>query len=228
MKIWQFCLSLFSENHCIACHKKGEKYCQECRERVILYEPYCYYCKQKSDNFRTHNTCQQYFPLSQCIVVTHYKNPQIKRLLRLAKYHKKSQYYKEIVVSQLPFFQRYISWENNALLVPVPMHFFRKIKRGWNHAQILAQNIWDNLSIPVNSKFIKKSRYTSQQSHKSREERLKNLSGSFRLSEQPLSKNSPIYLVDDIISTGTTITEIAKLLKNYGFQDIRAIILASD
>jgi predicted amidophosphoribosyltransferase len=78
------------------------------------------------------------------------------------------------------FFNKYIETENT-VLVPVPMHFLRRWKRGYNQSEKIAQNLSKVCGISVDTTLIKRSKYTKQQSHLSQSQRAHNLDNAFQL-----------------------------------------------
>ena len=227
MKIFFSILELFSEKKCFSCSQVGHFFCQKCFDRLDIYEPYCYLCKKPSSNFALHTDCYRHFPLEQVIVLTHYRNPWVKRLLRHAKYYGKHQAYSDIIYKWQELFEKNIS-DKNALLVPVPIPLFRRWKRGYNQTDIIAKYLSKILDIPVDNNLLKRKMYSKQQSHLSQSERKKNIKNTFFVQNNSLRKDITLYLVDDIISTGATLLEIAHTLRQDGFTDIRAMVLASD
>lgn len=227
MKIISYISNLFWENKCFWCQKSGHFFCLQCNAGIEIYKPYCYVCKKYSHDFSVHKECQTHFPIDQVIVLTRYRNPSVKKLLRHAKYYNKYKAYNHIISQNLDFFRKYVDTKNS-VFIPVPMHFLRIWKRGYNQSERIAQNLWNICQIPVENSFLKKIKHTKQQSHLSKIDRAKNLSWVFSLRNNIVDKNSTIYLIDDIISTGSTVLEIANLLHKNGYKNIRVIGLASD
>ena len=110
-------------------------------------------------------------------------------------------------------------------LVPVPVHATRKKTRGFNQAEILARVIGKKLGIPVMPEMLVRNKKTLPQKDLSAAERLKNLSGAFAAGEIPEGIRS-VILVDDIYTTGTTLDEIAALLKEHGVSKVYCVTLA--
>ena len=218
---------LFSEKKCYGCWEPWHFFCPKCFDTLDLYAPYCYLCKKSSQNFSLHTDCYGYFPLEQVIVLTHYRNAWIKRLLRHAKYYGKHQAYSDIIHWWEKTFQENIP-PKNALLIPVPIPLFRRWKRWYNQTDIIAQYLSKIVDIPVNNKLLKRKIYSKQQSHLSQSERKKNLKNTFIVQKNTIPKNTTLYLVDDIVSTWSTLLEITQTLRDSGFTDIRALVLASD
>jgi ComF family protein len=108
------------------------------------------------------------------------------------------------------------------------MHFLRRWKRWYNQSQKIAQNLSEICKIPVENNLIRRVKYTKQQSHLSQIDRAKNLSGVFSINTSVVDKNSTIYLVDDVISTWSTVLKIANLLYVNGYTKVKVAALASD
>lgn len=223
----EFILSLFSEKKCFSCQKLWHFFCPECNNNLKLYKPYCYVCKKSSCDFLVHNTCQTYFRLQQVIVLTRYRNSGVKKLLRHAKYYNKYKSYRDLLIWNEDFFLDYIDTENS-VFIPVPMYFLRRWKRWYNQSEIITQNLSKICNIPMNNNFIKRVRNTKQQSHLSQSQRSHNLDNAFKLWKSKISKNTTIYLIDDVVSTGSTLNSIAEYLYENWYKNIRAIVLASD
>ena len=221
--------ALFENKHCYACGKPWHFFCWDCSAKLKTYEPYCYACKKKSDNFYIHSKCTSDIPyIKNIIVLTRYRNPTIKKLLKHAKYYKKKHMYHEIISHNKDFFHKYIT-ADYSIFIPIPMHFLRKWRRWYNQSEIIAKELSLICSIPIKNTCLRKIKYTSQQSRLWVIQRQKNLFGAFSFNKNmSLDKNTHIYLVDDVISSASTLSECAKLLHQNGYENISAVCLASD
>ena len=99
------------------------------------------------------------------------------------------------------------SWKAD-VIVPVPMYKKKKIKRGYNQAEVLAGKLSEKLGIPMDTDIIYRVRNTIPQKELKDEERKNNIKNAFQIRKNGL-KYSKIVLVDDIYTTGTTIDECA-------------------
>ena len=118
----------------------------------------------------------------------------------------------------------------NATIVPVPLHWLRRFKRGYNQTEIIARQIVKiapRLNIKI-ADILKRTRRTSTQTKLSREARMENIKGAFALKAgvKLPPKDAPIILLDDVMTTTATINECAKTLKRAGFKNIRAFAVA--
>lgn len=103
--------------------------------------------------------------------------------------------------------------------MPVPLHPSRKRKRGYNQAQILAEEIGKILEIPVDSKSLIRTRKTSPQKKLGHKERKKNLKHAFAV-KHTFQTVKRVLLVDDIYTTGNTIDAVSNVLKQKGVENV--------
>ena len=112
------------------------------------------------------------------------------------------------------------------LILSVPMHPSRLFKREINHSDILEKDIARRLDIPYSGKILKKIKDTSIQSTLKRVERIKNLRSSFSVKNTSAVRGKNILLVDDLFTTGSTVNECSRILKESGAARIEVITLA--
>jgi ComF family protein len=99
-------------------------------------------------------------------------------------------------------------------LVPLPLFSHKEKRRGFNQSEILCKGIAEHLHIPVLKEVITRPRHTETQTHKGRIERWKNMEGKFVLTNAEAIEGKHILLVDDVITTGSTLESCgAELLK---------------
>ncbi len=91
------------------------------------------------------------------------------------------------------------------IVIPVPLHPFKKWKRGYNQAEIIARNVAEVLRKPVEVSLLIRKRYTRTQTKKDAQQREINVSGAFRLRSGYMLKGRHVLLVDDVLTTGATL-----------------------
>ena len=106
------------------------------------------------------------------------------------------------------------------LIIPVPLHRSDKSRRGYNQAQLIANEISEELGIPAKDGLVIKNRRTHQQKRLNRHLRLINLKGAFTVPQASLIKGKSIILVDDVSTTGTTLEKITSLLLENGAKEV--------
>ncbi|MDD2487574.1 MAG: hypothetical protein PHS92_04340 [Candidatus Gracilibacteria bacterium] len=118
--------------------------------------------------------------------------------------------------------------EKDIFVCGIPLNLINHLKRGYNQTYLLAEIFAKGSGL----KFIKplyKTRYTKSQSKLSRDERLKNIIGAFHIKRgfKDNLASKTIILVDDVISSGSTSNEVAKILKQNGAEKVIGLFLAS-
>jgi competence protein ComFC len=111
------------------------------------------------------------------------------------------------------------------LVVPVPLHPARQRERGFNQAGLLAQLLSADTSIPSKS-VLQRIRYTTTQTALDRSERMENLHNAFRLRKNADVRGLRVLLIDDVLTTGSTLSECARVLKRAGATSVHAATAA--
>ncbi len=230
MKFYSFITSLFWEKKCYVCSQPWHFFCPRCLRDIPVNTPYCYASKKYSDAFYTYPQYKKDFPFQQAVVLGRYRDVTLKKLLQHGKYYHKPFLYKELIEVHSDFFRRYIySQEKNIVFIPVPLFFLKKWKRWYNQSEIIAQTLADICGGVVLHDMIYKRSMTKSQSHLTAKERKKNVLWTFALrNTKKIDQNSTIYIIDDILSTASTVKEICVLLQGVWYQDIRVVAIASD
>ncbi len=111
------------------------------------------------------------------------------------------------------------------MLIPVPLHNRRLMSRGFNQAYELAHHAGQVLDIPLLPSALRRHRNTKAQSGLSRKQRRKNVRGAFYW-HGPVKPACHIVLIDDVMTTGTTISECARILKKAGAKRVDVWVAA--
>lgn len=136
------------------------------------------------------------------------------------KYHNKRIYAKTYAEELLRLYRHTIEkWEPD-IIIPVPLHPRRRRKRGYNQAEILADYIGEEAEIPVVAKAVYRKRHTNPQKMLDYRNRHNNLQHAFGCNISYLKGVRNVLIIDDIYTTGATIDEIAKTLKNAGVKKV--------
>jgi ComF family protein len=164
-----------------------------------------------------------------------YKNKIMRKAIWMIKYEKNYGMTKKLSGLMHEFILENLSDEtafanfDNPLMIPIPMHNNNLKKRGYNQSELLAKEIFKidggkNFNISCDA-LIKIKETPHQSDLKNRNERLKNLKDCFSADEKKI-KNRNIILIDDVITTGTTMNEASKTLKDAGAKKVIGFSLA--
>lgn len=112
------------------------------------------------------------------------------------------------------------------MIIPVPLHPLKKKKRGYNQSEMIAKGLSESLGIQMYTDVLVRSIFTETQTRKNRFERFLNMDGKFIVKDPEVIHGRSVILVDDVVTTGSTIEACAaELLKN-GCGEIKILVLA--
>lgn len=218
---------------CYSCKKEWHFFCRQCLSKIQKYEDKCYLCKKQTKDFVLHTKCRQLVYFDQVIILSHYKEKIIKKLIKDWKFYWKKDIFEELWLYLYELFKsiyKDIKNKQDYIVVSSPMSFFRKLKRWYNQSYILAKSFSNHSGIYYEKNLINKTINTRQQSKLNKLDRMKNLKKSFKINDKYIDMidNKTIIFIDDVISTWTTLNEISKVLKKSWAKKIIWLIVASD
>lgn len=208
---------------CVGCQREWDYLCKGCKTQLQPHMEICSWCHRYSKDYQTCLDCksQWNFVLDGIIIPFSYSWLLKKIILKLKYYHKRSVVdflihrvclalqVNDTLSKKIAKWRVVISW--------IPSHWYRRYFVKWyNQSYLLAKDLSKNLGIQY-VEIIKKNRSTKSQASLDREWRLKNLKNVFSLHDPNyiLSHVDTVILVDDVTTTGSTMNEIAKLIKFY-------------
>ena len=112
------------------------------------------------------------------------------------------------------------------LIIPVPLHWQRLLKRGYNQSQLLARFLAKKINLPLASSVLVRTQNTPPQVGLSRNQREKNLKKAFLVKKPSWIQGKKVLLIDDVITTGATIQEASKTLKRAGAELVGVLAFA--
>jgi ComF family protein len=112
------------------------------------------------------------------------------------------------------------------MIVPVSLHWWRRLRRGYNQSEALARGLARRLRLPVDTSCLRRVRRTLPQSSLSPEGRKANVRGAFRAADLSRLQGRTVLLLDDILTTGATLNEAAKALREGGAARVAVAVLA--
>ncbi|MBT3533543.1 MAG: ComF family protein [Rhodospirillaceae bacterium] len=119
-------------------------------------------------------------------------------------------------------------WHRADLIIPVPLHRWRLIKRRYNQAALLCQALSRQTGVETRLQLLQRSRATVSQGGLSRIGRDRNVRGAFavRSSDRARLQGSHVVLIDDVFTTGATVSACARILKRNGASSVDVLTLA--
>jgi competence protein ComFC len=207
--------------------------CEECWSNLaVLPHSFCPYCKSFFE--------EDYKVLEHdCVLLNRF---EVRRILAVRSMGTFDDYY-QILIHRLKYNQKIplgrrlaqklgetVSWDRNFsscdVVIPVPLHRARKRERGFNQSEILAEGVSRVIDVPVSKDILKRKRNTKDQTHLNVQQRKENVEGAFAVIHPDKIIGKRVILVDDVMTTGVTLNECAKMLLQAGAKVIFAVTLA--
>lgn len=152
----------------------------------------------------------------------------IRKIILKYKFQDKAYLYKTFVnflLKDEKFFQILKSYDT---IVPVPISKKRQKERGYNQSLLLAKGISNNIGLNLINNCLYKTKNIIEQSKLNKEDRLKNIQGVYELRNYQVLKNKKILLLDDIYTTGSTVSECCRILRKADLDKIGVLTIAKD
>ncbi|KKR07349.1 MAG: hypothetical protein UT32_C0012G0012 [Parcubacteria group bacterium GW2011_GWC2_39_14] len=221
---WEFLLDCLFPKHCFVCQKEGEYVCSACFDKIELAQNKCYLCQTETEELGICPACQNESKIDSIIVATPYTGNIAGQMVESLKYN----YVEDLAPILSRLIEKRIERDKlktlvtNKLLIPIPLHKKRFLERGFNQSELLAEELGQRFHCQVENKLLKRIRYTAQQAKLTRTERLENIKEAFIAGS--ISQNlEEVILVDDVVTTGSTLSEAAKALKQVGIKKVIAV-----
>ncbi len=228
-------LDLIFPRNCLLCGRdlalgEGLYICPECHGSIVLefgercprcgafLGPYAYavrdcsICRGKRLAFR------------RAAAVGLYSGPLREIILRLK--YRRLEYLAEPLASMLYGVARKAGLAEQDLLTSVPLHWRRRLRRGFDQADLLSQRLNRFLQIPLSERNLRRIRATASQTGLSESKRRENVRGAFKVRRPDEVKGKRVLLVDDVMTTGATASECARTLRRAGAKEVSVLVVA--
>ncbi len=204
-------LDLIFPPYCVSCQKSGQFLCSKCYNRLEFYSQSLPLIT-KPEN------------LNQILVLGRHQAP-LNRLIIACKY----QQVRQIGVFLARLVYRHLTLPPVDLITYVPTSSKRLRQRGFNQAQVIAQKLSQLVNKPC-FKLINKEQASHHQARLNRERRMQNLKLCFSPHENLIKlkkvQQITVLLVDDVITTGATLNQCAKILRAAGIKEIKGLAIS--
>jgi len=203
MQFLKSVLDLIFPPRCEACRSLGpEAFCDDCVKKINYLSPSAF---------------------SHSVGV--YEGP-LKQALHRFKFKKKVRLAEPLGALLVKYLSRNLDMNRIDLIIPVPLHEKRQRARGFNQAELLSHVLTKYYDVPTVSGLLFRIKATHPQFDLPRAERIKNVRGAFAVKGGPLIKDKNILLVDDILTTGSTVSECTRVLKASGATSVHILTLS--
>lgn len=216
-------MELLYPKTCCFCGKISvQEICDSCKEKVsYIKEPRCKKCGKPiryEEQEYCHDCQKQSFHYMQGRSLWIHKGAVPWSIYQF-KYHNRRIYGKFYAKELYRVYGESIEEWGIDLIVPVPLHWRRRRKRGYNQAEIVARYLGELTGIPVDKHLVIRKKYTEPQKTLNNKERVKNLKHVFDVRKMTVRAKN-ILLIDDIYTTGSTIDAISKVLLEKGHNKV--------
>lgn len=220
------CNKMYGEN--ILSSKKLPMLCPTCFQRIpFIRTPICFCCGREMDTVTSSycldctNRETTYFEYNRSAVRF---TELMREWVHTYKFHGRERLVEGLVELLYQTYLQHFKKLNIEAITFIPLHEERLFERRFNQTEQLAVGLSKKLALPVLST-LTRVRHTEKQSHQSRKERLHSIVGAFQYNES-VRAGEVILLIDDIYTTGSTVNEAAKILRQHGWQTVYACTIA--
>jgi len=223
-------LQLLFPNRCPVCDEivtpYGERICSECMDKLkLLTPPWCMKCGKKLDG--DEELCRDCKGKAHLFVRGRalYEYGSVASSVYRMKYGGKQEYAAFFGEEMAVYLKDFIRRVQPDGIVPIPLHKKRLRKRGYNQSCLLAKALGEAINVPVYDKLLVRIRNTEPLKLQNPAERQNNLKKAFIIGENDV-KLKTILIVDDIYTTGSTINEAVRVLRENGVEQVYFVTLA--
>lgn len=227
-EIQQRLLDFLLPRVCCGCHEPGAFLCTRCLQGIAMpTDFFCPRCLQPSHLGYPCVRCAGRSSLNRLLVAGAYRDVALRRAVETFKYHGVGSLATPLAACLERYLENVQNTAGDALkfdaIVPVPLHRRRYLWRGYNQAQLLAQQLSRHYGWPLREGELMRRRYTRPQVELPGARRANNMRSAFAVTAQ---FSGDILLVDDVVTTGSTLQECARELKLAGARSVTALALA--
>lgn len=209
-------LMIGSHGFCSYCVRRlnYHPYCQRCGSQLLQFQPYCGHCLREEPKWH------------RIVQIADYKSPLN---IWIHRFKFQQHYWLDFALARLLLLailqqRRESYFRLPEVILPVPLFWQRQCQRGYNQALLIAKPLSKWLNIPLDTQSLQRIRKTIPQRKLSASERRRNVKNAFCY--QPKKPYKRIALVDDVVTTGSTINTICALLCQQGVEEIIVWTLA--
>jgi len=211
---------------CIACHKLSDRQqdlCHSCLNSLPLIETMCTQCAHPLPAQNLCGQCRQQTPAFDKTIAAFAYTDLIPHFIQQFKYQHRLVYGRVLGDLLLEQILRYHPVDVEAL-IPMPLHWWRHLRRGYNQSYLIAKILGKQLGLPVYQQSIYRRRATKIQRSLTKSQRAQNMQHAFHLGKTlPYQR---VAIIDDVMTTGHTVNALAQALKQAGATWVEVWVIA--
>jgi len=228
LMFWEALMDIIFPPQCLICEKdvlSTKIVCESCFSRIDINDTF--FCgKCGSRMAMNKRLCHFDFPYILGAAGS-YKNEVLKNLIKGMKF-------RSIKMAADPLSELLIryareidfSWQN-FLVIPMPLSKQRERRRGFNQSELIAEGFAKNIGLPFENNILVRHKNSTPQSElKNWENREENVRDCFSVKTPEIIKNRNVVLIDDVLTSGSTMLSAANILKEAGVKRLVALVLA--
>lgn len=212
-------LSHLAPHECLGCSAEGALLCSDCVRYLIPAKQGCYHCYRITEEGRTCIGCLPYSDLYAVRVATAYK-AIAKDLIWHLKFNGTQAAASEMaqrLAAFVPNLPEYV-------IVPIPTATSRVRQRGYDQANLIARELAKKTKTPY-APALRRSGQTNQRGS-NRDQRTSQLENAYRVTHATQIKGKHVLLIDDVLTTGSTLEAAAKVMKAAGAKRVTGLVFA--
>ncbi|MDB4956722.1 MAG: putative competence protein [Myxococcales bacterium] len=212
---------------CAACGDPQAPLCIGCVGSLVELGPACPLCAQPTGEREV--VCRRCatHPLPLDRIVTPWRfGGELASAIRRLKFTGATHVARTLAPLWAPIIAALVADSESAIVVPVPLHWKRRFKRGYDHTWLLAIHACAHAKVAPPRPLLRRVRGSPPQSTLRASERWANVRGAFELRRGTDVKDHTVILVDDVVTTGATLAAAAMPLRRAGAQTIVGVALA--
>ena len=192
----------------------------------------CIGCRRTTPGGITCPDCKHDYAINRAFIISDYHDPVVAKAVKALKY----KFLPELAAPLVALTTRYIQNQSalhriafageKFLVLPVPLHKRRENWRGFNQAALLARGLADRFRLEYAENLVRTVHLPPQATIKDRGERFENIKEVYTCQNIEEILGRDILLVDDVCTTGATLNECARVLKNAGAASVTALVIA--
>ena len=231
----KICLEIFVDKYnCIVCDeelREKSRYglCENClKDMTFLKDDICKKCGRLQYNEADYClTCKEHlrnFDSARSCVVYDDKAKEIVRGLKFGRRKYLAKYVSNFLIER---YEECYADKNIDYIIPVPIMKKRQEERGYNQAEAIAKKLGEHYNLPIRTDVVEKIRQNEEQAKLSGKAREDNVIGVYKAVDSKEVKDKTVLIVDDVITTGSTASELAKILVKAKAKNVYVLTFAS-